>query len=262
MCPECGSEKSWKDGIRYTTFGIVQRYFCRECGSRFSESNLNQSDALEDIQSVHRMALNRPSSLLSNCQIGVSQPKAAKNLVKVESRIKSQAAGATTQSEANINGKIVEYMWFMKKQGYAESTIKTYVIILNALKNRGADLNDPESVKLVIAEQQTWSKGRKWNVVKAYTLFLKMQGLTWIKPRYKPIQKIPFIPTEKELDELISGCSKQLATFLQVLKETGVRRGEAFDITWNDIDIVQRTVRITPETVSYTHLTLPTKRIV
>ena len=193
------------------------------------------------------MALNTPSGQLSTCQIGVSQPKAAKNLVKVESRIKSQAAGATKQSEADIKGKIVEYLWFMKKQGYSESTIKTYVIILNALKNRGADLNDPESVKIVIAEQQTWSKGRKWNVVKAYTLFLKMQGLTWIKPRYKPIQKIPFIPTERELDELISGSSKQLATFLQVLKETGVRRGEAFDITWNDIDIVQRTVRITPE---------------
>jgi integrase len=74
-----------------------------------------------------------------------------------------------------------------------------------------------------------------------------MQGLTWIKPRYKPIQKIPFIPTEKEIDELLSGCSKQLATFLQVLKETGARRGEVFDVTWNDIDIVQRTIRITPE---------------
>ncbi|MCJ7722065.1 hypothetical protein MUO98_06640 [Candidatus Bathyarchaeota archaeon] len=121
-------------------------------------------------------------------------------MVKVETRTKTQAAGATTQSEADINGKIVEYMWFMKKQGYSESTIKTYVIILKTLKNRGANITDPESVKEVIAEQQTWGKGRKWNVVKAYTLYLKMQGLTWIKPRYKPIEKIPFIPTEKEID--------------------------------------------------------------
>jgi integrase len=208
---------------------------------------VNQSDNAEPPQNFHRLPLNMHSSSLSKCQIGVSQPKAAKNLVKVETRIKSQAAGATTQSEADIKGKIIEYLWFMKKQGYSESTIKTYVIILKTLKNRGADLTDPESVKEVIAEQQTWGKGRKWNVVKAYTLYLKMQGQTWIKPRYKPIEKIPFIPTEKEIDELISGFSKQLATFLQVLKETGARRGEAFNITWKDIDIVQRTIRITPE---------------
>ena len=120
-------------------------------------------------------------------------------------------------------------------------------ISLKTLKNRGADITDPESVKAVIAEQDTWSKGRKWNAVKAYTLFLKMQGLTWIKPRYKPVEKIPFIPTEKEIDELIAGFSKQLATFLQVLKESGARRGEAFDITWKDVDVVQKTIRITPE---------------
>jgi hypothetical protein len=46
---------------------------------------------------------------------------------------------------------------------------------------------DSESVKKVIA-QQDWSKGRKWNVVKAYTLFLKIQRLTWEKPRYKPVE--------------------------------------------------------------------------
>lgn len=95
--------------------------------------------------------------------------------------------------------------------------------------------------------QETWSKGRKWNVVKAYSLFLKMQGKTWEKPRYKAVEKLPFIPTENEIDDLIAGCSNQLATFLQVLKETGSRRGEAFELKWTDIDLVTNTVRITPE---------------
>ena len=35
--------------------------------------------------------------------------------------------------------------------------------------------------------------------------------------------------------------------FLQVLKETGARHGEAFYPKWTDIDLVNRTVRITPE---------------
>jgi len=42
-------------------------------------------------------------------------------------------------------------------------------------------------------------------------------------------------------------CSKQVATFLRVLKETGARRGEAYNLKWLDIDVVRNTLRITPE---------------
>jgi adenine specific DNA methylase Mod len=79
----------------------------------------------------------------------------------------------------------------MEKQGYAETTTQTYFHILEMLHRKGANLNDPESVK-----------GRKWNIVKAYTLFLKMQGLTWEKPKYYPVEKIPPIPTEQQIDNL------------------------------------------------------------
>jgi len=74
-----------------------------------------------------------------------------------------------------------------------------------------------------------------------------MQGLTWDKPRYKPVEKLPFIPTEREIDDLIAGCSKQISTFLQLLKEAGARLGEAFNFKWTDIDLINRTIRITPE---------------
>lgn len=169
-----------------------------------------------------------------------------KNLAQT-APLNNRLAGATTADKADLKGKIVEYLWYMKKQGYAETTIQTYVIILNLLQKKGADLYDPESVKTVIAQQTNWGNGRKFNVVKAYTLFLKMQGLTWQKPKYKPIEKAPFIPTEKEIDELIAGCSKQMAKFLQVLKETGARRGEAFNLKWTDIDLTSGIIRITPE---------------
>ena len=36
-------------------------------------------------------------------------------------------------------------------------------------------------------------------------------------------------------------------TFAQLLKETGARRGEAWQLEWTDIDAENRTVRITPE---------------
>ena len=38
-----------------------------------------------------------------------------------------------------------------------------------------------------------------------------------------------------------------MATFLQLLKETGVRCGEAWQLKWTDIDLETDTVRITPE---------------
>ena len=37
-CPNCHSKKNWKDGIRETVNGSVQRFLCRDCGYRFSES--------------------------------------------------------------------------------------------------------------------------------------------------------------------------------------------------------------------------------
>lgn len=49
------------------------------------------------------------------------------------------------------------------------------------------------------------------------------------------------------MDQLIAGCSKRMGTFLQLLKETGVRCGEAWRLTWLDVDTATKTVRITPE---------------
>jgi len=78
-------------------------------------------------------------------------------------------------------------------------------------------------------------------------LFLKMQGKTWNPPRYQSTRKLPFIPTEEELNNLIAGCNKKTATFLQLLKETGMRCGEAFMLNWTDFNFENRSVDVTPE---------------
>ena len=50
------------------------------------------------------------------------------------------------------------------------------------------------------------------------------------------------------------------ATFLQLLKVTGRRPGEAWQLTWTDIDTVTNTVRITPEKNSNPRIfKIPTK---
>lgn len=148
-------------------------------------------------------------------------------------------AGATTE----VKGKVVEYTWWMTKQGYSKATIKLHNSALRTLVTRGANLSDPESVKEVIAKQ-TWSEARRRNVINAYSLFLKRNGSHWEKPKCRVTQKIPFIPTEQELDSLIAGSGKKTATFLQLLKETAMRAGEARRLEWIDLDLERRLVTL------------------
>ncbi len=100
---------------------------------------------------------------------------------------------------------------------------------------------DPETVKDVIA-RQPWSQNRKRNVIASYTKFLNYQGLTWNPPKCNVIRKLPYVPKEKEIDSLVAGCSRNVAIFLQLLKETGMRSGEAIAITWIDVDYQKRTI--------------------
>ena len=74
-----------------------------------------------------------------------------------------------------------------------------------------------------------------------------MVGGKWDPPKYQSIRKMPFIPTEPEIDQLIAGCSLRMATFLQLLKETGARCGEIWWLNWTDIDFESKVVNITPE---------------
>ena len=110
------------------------------------------------------------------------------------------------------------------------------------LVKRGADLLEPESVKDVISCQETWANSTKTLVVSAYTKFASLNGIKWNPPKYESSRKLPFIPLEKEIDDLIACCGKKLSTILQVLKETGMRIGEALSLEWIDIDFERKMI--------------------
>jgi integrase len=71
-----------------------------------------------------------------------------------------------------------------------------------------------------------------------------MEGLTWEKPRCKITRKIPFIPTEREINTLIAGSGKKTSTFLTLLKETAMRCGEAKKLQWIDLDSERRIITL------------------
>lgn len=118
--------------------------------------------------------------------------------------------------------------------------------MIKRLVSLGADLNNPDSVKDVLAKQQGWKDGYKMLLMYAYESFLHMTGKTWNKPRYKQEEAMPFIPTEEELNQLIAGCGKTVGTFLQGLKDTGADPGEMAKLRWIDVNTEARTANITP----------------
>jgi len=162
----------------------------------------------------------------------------AKNLAP-ETEIKT-VRESLENTPQDLKGKLVEFAWHMEKQGLAPSTISTNTGSLRALLKRNANLLDPESVKEALAREKAWSPNRRRNVINAYTQFLKTLGLIWEKPKCTVTRGIPFIPTEAEIDALVAGCSIRVSAFLQLLKETGMRSGEANRLKWKDLDVERR----------------------
>jgi len=176
----------------------------------------------------------------------LTQDSSNLNIQALSIKAKPKNAQPKPLNIKQIQSELLNFAWWLKKNGYSEETILSRVKILKTLVNRGADLSNPESVIDTIARQK-WSNGRKENAVYAYSSWLKWKGLEWDKPRYKRIFKLPHIPSEKVIDQLISGCSPKVSCFLQLLKETGVRAGEAWNLKWKDIDFEHNVIYVNPE---------------
>jgi integrase len=241
LCPHCNSKKVWRDGLRSPMFGNpIQRWLCRDCGLRFSDPEDVQKakEAVETVEMIESKVLRSKDGLLSSRQLGVEETK---NLV-AEQQIEVLRKNETGE----FKQKILEYALWLKNSGKSEATIFGRIKLLRRLTKRGANLYDTESLKKTIAEQK-WGNGMKNNAVDAYSSFLKMAGGEWEPPLYKVVRKIPFIPKETEIDQLIAGSSKRMAVFLQLLKETGARCGEIWQLKWLDIDLESKVINITPE---------------
>ena len=224
-CPNCKSKKNWKDGVRETGFGSIQRFVCRDCGFRFSEKSYKEYHLSESSQLC---------AILEAKKLGTATEINA-------------VAGESTTTKSGSEAKILEFLWYMRKQGYKETTIISRGVRLRRLIVLGADLNNPESVKETIAKQDKWKDSMKEVVVFAYDLYAKWIGLKWQRPRYKAIRQLPFIPQEREIDDIIAGCNKEIALFLQIGKDTGARAGEIFRLQWTDIDFEGKTISLIAE---------------
>ncbi|MGA2308906.1 MAG: site-specific integrase [Candidatus Bathyarchaeia archaeon] len=219
-----------KDGMRQSVYGEQQRYLCKSCYLRFSNS-----DPETKVQNLHNSF--KESQTESGCvQICAEKKGVAKNL---DNATIEKVAGETP----DIKGKLVQYAWQLTKRGLAEETVKHRLYRLNVLVKKGADLTNPETVETILATEQ-WTPGNKRFFIMAYQSFCRTMNIEWVAPRNKWQPPQPFIPLESEIDALISGTGKRTATLLQILKDTGARIGEASHLRWTDVNMENSTIAI------------------
>ena len=220
-CPQCSSERLYKDGLRYLSSGeSVQRWLCRTCGYRFSE---------KPPQKNQEWSINTQSGLTPIRQICVIQ-KEAKNLDSA-TEIKT-VAGDLDRLPQDARGLITKFMAYLEREGYSEGI--GYPATIKHLVKDGANLLDPENVKTIIARQK-WKDSVKMLATYAYDAFCKMQGIQWNMPTYRQGETTLYIHNEKDLDILISVASRRMATYLQCLKETFADPGEILRLEWIDL---------------------------
>jgi integrase/predicted RNA-binding Zn-ribbon protein involved in translation (DUF1610 family) len=233
VCPSCGSDKRFKDGVRKLTNGAeTQRYLCRKCGFRYS--------------STYYASLNTVNDNLAPNQICAKKAKNLDPTTEIKTVVGDERLNPDTK------GLLAQFYLYLEKEAYCETI--GYPNLIKYLATKGADLHDPESVKTVIARMTRVNKqgetvkvknGTKMLYCAAYDVFCKMLGIQWQKPSYRQEEKEVYVPFESELDALINGAkSRRMATYLQTLKETFADPSEALRIRWIDIDSKNSTIKI------------------
>jgi integrase/predicted RNA-binding Zn-ribbon protein involved in translation (DUF1610 family) len=239
LCPQCGSKKVWRDGLRYPMFGDkIQRWLCRDCGLRFSDPNEVQKakEAVETVEMIESKSLKSQDDKVVTRQICVTETK---NLAYTQ-EIKTCAG----EEILDVKGKLVQFAFYCQKEGMTNSTVKTFNQEMTRLA-KVANVNDPESIKEALAKMDV-DENTKVAYCIAYTVFLRFVGKTWKAPKYTFRQKLPeFLPTEAEIDQLIASSGPKVSTLLQLVKETGMRIGECISLTWTCIDFEKRIIILT-----------------
>ncbi len=156
----------------------------------------------------------------------------------------------TTQRDTlpgNLQSEVVNYSLWMRREGFSPTTIGFRTRTVRRMAQQLGTLLDGDKVKDWVAGLPVCG-GTELAMFKAYACYANSKGLSFQIPKVQNVEApLPFIPLENELDVLISGAGKKLASFLLLLKEVGCRAGEALRIEWTNIDTEASTVNLRAE---------------
>jgi integrase len=147
-------------------------------------------------------------------------------------------------TEPTTLAEVATFAFWMKKNGYHDATIHGTVHTLKALAHK-CKLLEPESAKAYLAKAE-FSINRKQKICEDLDRFYGYKGIQWQKPHYQRVDILPFVPTAQEVNDLIACLGPKMSVFALLLKETGSRFGEGFNLRWQDLNTESNTVTITP----------------
>lgn len=133
----------------------------------------------------------------------------------------------------------------MRREGYRPPTIRAAVKTLKAV-GRQCNILKPEEFKNYLA-RASYSENRRDKILGDLTRFYKWLRVDFYRPLSRRVETLPFIPLESEIDSLVGGLDPKLSAFTRLVKETGARPMEIFQLKWTDVDPASGTISITPE---------------
>jgi len=158
-CPNCHSKRKWKDGLRETENGSIQRFICRECRRKFSEKSYKTCLTIGN----HQLCAIKKAKKLDNA---------------TEIKI---VAGESSQREQELKGRFLQFQIAFKNDNKEQVTIESYLKRLKMIA-KNSDIDESESVKAYISTKT--GQNTKAAYVAAYSAFMRWQGKSWKAPKY------------------------------------------------------------------------------
>ena len=125
----------------------------------------------------------------------------------------------------------------------AETTIRSKIRRIRSLSNC-ANLWDTEAVEHYL-DNSNLSGGTKVNYSVAYQNWCESKGFEYERKKYRRKEKLPYIPTEKDIDQLIGGfLNSKYGAYIQLIKETAFRPIEASRLKSIDFDLNRKIVTL------------------
>jgi integrase len=138
--------------------------------------------------------------------------------------------------------ELVSHGLWLGRQGYAQSTIVGSISGLKGIARHVMLSNQTDALDYLRTLNCTSSRKERLVIYLAHYYNWKHQPFT--PPRYRRIDHLPFVPLETELDQFIAAACPSMGCYLRVLKETGARPGEAWNLQWIDINFETNTLMI------------------
>ncbi|UCH32436.1 MAG: tyrosine-type recombinase/integrase [Candidatus Bathyarchaeota archaeon] len=148
----------------------------------------------------------------------------------------SNPADPTTSGTGAAASKIFKTLWELKRGGQSEDTLKAKGDRLRYLA-RHVNLDDTDAVKGYIANQSKWSNAYKQGVAYAYNSYVESNGLKWNLPHFRIEDRLPRIPTEEKINQVIVRARGKYVLVFSILRDTGMRPIELERTRTRDIDL-------------------------